>query len=668
MPQQIPFLVEKSMNHCHTAPSAGGLHAHGTRSAMSPRARPRCSFAAHLRRWVLAIVMMAGLFSMPVAAETPTSIDMKLLVISADGNEPVFAAIKSILNQIGVPYDAMIATNTPLTAQTLSDGLGAGRYQGILLATGNLGYQTNAGDYQSAFTAAQWEMLWQYERDFKVRQVTLYTYPSGPPDSYGLGEPLATDTTTTPIAASLTAEGKTIFGYLNPDNPISIRNAYTYLSMPVSSANPVPLLRTPDGYALASIYTYADGRQNLAMTMDGNPDLVHTLLLGYGTVNWVSKGFFLGQRKIHMTAQPDDVLIADDLWVPSALSDTTGAEYRITGADYTKLVSWQRTVRAAHPNNAQLRLEMPYNGVGASGVYPNDTLTSTVRKNSGPFGWVNHTYDHELLDFISEADALRQLEKNHKVAQQLNFNLYSKDSMIQPEISGLNNPAFFAAAKSFGIRYILSDTSQPGWKSPSPNTGIVSTIEPSILIIPRYPTNLFYNVSTPEEWTSEYNHFYAPGGLFPAWDRALTYEEILDKESEMWLRYLLKYDVNPVMFHQTNLRAYPPDGARSLLGDLINITLAKYNALYALPILSPRQHEIGVMMSKRMAYNNSGIGGKIVFSGGNNTITLRAANAVSAPLTGIKYGSTFESYGGQVISTIPLNANISVANIPAPAW
>ena len=214
----------------------------------------------------------------------------------------------------------------------------------------------------------------------------------------------------------------------------------------------------------------------------------------------------------------------------------------------------------------------------------------------------------------------------------------------------------------------MSDTSQPGWKSPSPNTGIVSTIEPSILIIPRYPTNLFYNVSTPEEWTSEYNHFYAPGGLFPAWDRALTYEEILDKESEIWLRYLLKYDVNPVMFHQTNLRAYPPDGARSLLGDLINATLAKYNALYGLPIRSPRQHDIGVLMSRRMAYNNSGIGGRIVFSGGNNTITLRAANSASAPLTGIRYGGTFESYGGQVISTISLKANVSVANIPAPPW
>lgn len=624
-----------------------------------------------LSRWVsrtvqriLAAMFFATFWLMPAAAETPISIDMKLLVISADGNEPVFAGIKSILNQVGVPYDTLIASQTPLTAQTLSDGLGAGRYQGILLSTGNLAYEVSPNNWQSALSQAQWQMLWQYEADFRVRQATLYTYPAGAPDNYGLAPINAVDTSGTPLQGSLTTAGKALFSYLNPANPVSISNAWTYLVKPISSGNPVPLLTTADGYTLASIYTYPDGRQNLAITTDGNPELTHTLLLGYGVVNWVSKGFFLGERKIYLNAQPDDVLIADDLWDPLRLSYLTGLEYRMTGNDYTRLITWQNTLRASSTNTAQIRLEMPFNGVGASGIYPNDTLTAAVRKNPNQFKWINHTYEHELLTAISYTDALKQLSNNHKVAQQLKFQLYFKDSMIQPEISGLENPEFLRAAKDFGIRYILSDTSQPGWKSPSPNAGFYSRHEPSILIIPRYPTNLYYNVSTPAEWLSEYNYFYAPGGLFPTWDRALTYSEVLDKESEMWLRYLLKYDLSPVMFHQSNLRAY--DNRSSLLGDLINVTLGKFNSMYKLPIRSPSQHETGVLMAARMAYNASGVSGRILL-GATNAIALKTVNPVKVPLTGISYGSVRESYGGQTISTLSLGANGAVT-IPAPAW
>jgi hypothetical protein len=613
---------------------------------------------------IFAAILFAALSLTPAAAETPRSIDMKLLVVSADGNEPVFAAIKSILNQVGVPYDTLIASQTPLTPQTLSDGLGAGRYQGVLLTTGNLAYEASPGNWQSAFTQAQWQMLWQYEADFRIRQATLYTFPAGAPDNYGLTPISAADTSTIPVNARLTAAGQQLFGYLNPANPVSIRNAWTYLARPVSTANPVPLLTTADGYSIASVYTYPDGRQNLAITTDGNPELTHTLLLGYGVVNWVSKGIFLGERKVYLNAQPDDVMIPDDIWDPVRLSDQTGLEYRMTGLDYNRLVTWQNNLRAANTNTSLIRLEMPFNGVGASGIFPNDTLTNAIRLRPNQFRWISHTYEHELLTAINYTDALAQLSKNDLVAQQLGFSLYFKDSMIQPEISGLDNPEFLRAAKDFGIRYILSDTSQPGWKNPSPNTGFYSVHQPSILIIPRYPTNLYYNVSTPAEWLSEYNHFYAPGGLFPTWDRALTYAEVLDKESEVWLRYLLKFDLNPVMFHQSNLRAY--NNANSLLGDLITATMRKYNSMYRLQIRNPSQHEAGILMAARMAYNDSGVRGRILL-GTTNRIALTTVKPVKVPLTGIAFGTSRETYGGQTISSITLGANGS-ATVPAPAW
>jgi hypothetical protein len=50
----------------------------------------------------------------------------------------------------------------------------------------------------------------------------------------------------------------------------------------------------------------------------------------------------------------------------------------------------------------------------------------------------------------------------------------------------------------------------------------------------------------------------------------LTYAEILDKESDLMVSYLARFDLDPLMFHQSNMRAY--DGVNSLLGDLLHAT------------------------------------------------------------------------------------------------
>jgi len=52
-----------------------------------------------------------------------SSRDMKLLVLSADGTEPSFAAIQAILTQIGVPYDAVILTHTKGALPPLNNAL-----------------------------------------------------------------------------------------------------------------------------------------------------------------------------------------------------------------------------------------------------------------------------------------------------------------------------------------------------------------------------------------------------------------------------------------------------------------------------------------------------------------------------------------------------------------
>lgn len=601
------------------------------------------------------------------AAAAPLKpVNLKVLVIAADGKETDYPAVTAFLSQIGIPYDTLLAAQTPLTANMLSNGTTLGYYQAVILVTGNLSYfNSSTNQWESAFDQTEWNTLWQYEATFGVRQLTSYTYPGGWPDNYGLTLVTYQDTTNAPLTATLTPAGQQIFSYLKPTAPITFRNTWVYLATVNNATTTTPLL-TLGSYAIASINNYTDGRQNLAITAGNNPYLIHSLLLSYGAINWVTKGLFLGERHVYMGPQVDDLLIDSDMWDTTALTDTTGLSFRTSGADYQAVINWQNAMRTTYPLAAALKLEMAFNGEGASGIYSPDTLTPAVRKNHAPFNWVSHTYTHANLDTISYSAASTELSRNHTTATtQLRLTNYFRDALVQPDISGLYNSEFHRAAKTFGIKYLISDTSRPEWNNPTPNAGFYSTFQPSILIIPRRPTNLFYNLRTPAEWESEYNCFYGPngtcaGGRFRYWSQNLTYEQILDKESDMWLQYLLKWDMDLLMFHQANLGAY--NGTKSLLGDLIAATLAKYSTAYNLPIISLNQHNIGIKMANRMTYNGSGV--RATWTPCQSVVVTTVKPAL-IPVTGLAYGTSKEVYGGQNISYIQMKANQSLT-IAAP--
>ncbi|MDQ4145702.1 MAG: hypothetical protein M3198_18545, partial [Actinomycetota bacterium] len=249
--------------------------------------------------------------------------DLKVLVIAADGKETDYPAITTFLKQVGIPHDELIATQQPLTAATLSDGT-RGHYQGIILTTGNLSYFNSAsGVWESAFTADEWKTLYEYEAKYKVRQVTSFTFPCGPatkdpnqpeklaqPDKYGLGfdcnAPAYQDTSVAPLQTKLTDAGKSVFPYLKPNSPITIKHAWTYLpKSPDPRTRPLLVVDngSPDPPVIASTHSYPDGRENLAVTSANNPYLLHSILLSYGVLNWVTKGLFLGERHVNMGYQ-----------------------------------------------------------------------------------------------------------------------------------------------------------------------------------------------------------------------------------------------------------------------------------------------------------------------------------------------------------------------------
>lgn len=556
---------------------------------------------------------------------TPT-LDLKILVISADGSEVDLPAIQQELNYLGTPYTVYISTKTPngLTESVLDDGACHAFYNGVILTNGALAY-SNGTQWMSGLSQTEWTTLWSFEAKFGIRAISWYTFPN---DQFGFqNTATAVGTDTTPYTGTFTAAGAAVFPYLNTSQTFTIQHAYTYLAPPATDGSTTPLIADAQGNALAAIHTYADGRQLLAMTFDSNQYLTHSIILSYGLVNWVTRGLFIGQQGAYLESQIDDVFIDDNTWPPGTTCgtpvDNTPTTYRITGPDLRTVIKWQRSKRS-DPLYRKLKLDMVFNGYGTQqDAYTGDTLTRVATNNQGDFIWTNHTYDHADMDGDDAGFVTSELEQNISTAQTLNLTDFTTTAMVTPNVSGLHDAVFLTAAYATGIRYLVSDSSRAGENNPVPNEGIPDWVNPNILLVPRHPTNLFFNVSTPDEWVAEYNCLY-----HNFWGTDLTYPQILNIESQTLLLDMITGNIDPEMYHQPNLRAY--DGVHTLLGDLLDATFAKYSAIFNVPIQSLRLDAIGSYMTNKMLVRQSGVTASVT----GKTLTMTVANGATIPLTG----------------------------------
>ena len=108
------------------------------------------------------------------------TIDARASIITTDGTDAAFDAIRSAPQYLGAPFDVLNATTGPtLTADTLASGT-HGKYDAVFLDFGGL--ETGTG---SVFTSDEWTAPSTYEAEFSVRRVALDTSPSS---AYGLAD------------------------------------------------------------------------------------------------------------------------------------------------------------------------------------------------------------------------------------------------------------------------------------------------------------------------------------------------------------------------------------------------------------------------------------------------------------------------------------------------
>jgi hypothetical protein len=571
------------------------------------------------------------------APVTDAVLDARVLIISADGSDPGLDAITGALARLGTPFDvinASAAGTPPLTADQLATG-SHGRYYAVILDRGTL--MLSGGT--SAFTDDEWNVLTSYEAAFGVRRLVLYGVPD---QGYGFfGDPAGVDTSTTPLAAHCTAAGAALFATTNCDNPVSISNAFVYQAAAPLDDQTVPLLIDDAGHALAITRQYPNRREALVLTFAQAAHLDHTAQLIYELVRWVTKGVFLGERHAYFGPQIDDLFLASDVY------NMLEPDVRITDTDLQTFHDWQARQRA-NPITAGLRFAFAVNTVRTTGA-ADAPLALKAQALAGDFAFINHTYDHTEMNEMGQAEAYDEITVNATRIQGLGLQPFSPQNLVTPGITGLNNPMVMAAAYAAGVRYLVSDTSVKGYDKVPFNQGQLNPSQPGILMIPRRATNIYYDVSTPDEEVAEYNALNQS-----YWLRDLTYDEILDAESDSLLGYMLDWEIDPWMFHQADCRDY--GGGHSLLSDLMDRTLAKYGALVKLPVVSPTMDDVGQRVANRMRYDAAQASATI---GPGRTLALHVSQVARVPVTGLCTAGA-ERYAGEWISFVDVDPSSDV--------
>ncbi|HVY41040.1 MAG TPA: hypothetical protein VHM31_24045, partial [Polyangia bacterium] len=610
---------------CGTPPASNGPELVAKNTVRQAPAKPAARPIRHL--------LATAVNTAPRIAAAPLSgavVDARVLIITGDGTDAGLDAIQSTLQFLGTPFDVMNATTAPpLTADMLASGT-HGKYDAIFLDTGNL--SVTGG---SAFTADEWNTLATYEAQFGVRRVSLYTSPTA---AYGLSDNGEVDPSKTPVTMTCTAAGTALFVGANCANPIVVSQGWVYPAS-ATDASTTPLLVDAAGNIYAATRSYPDGREALALTFAQASYFNSYLELAYGLVSWATRGLFIGERHVYAVPQLDDLFLASDIY------PVTGTTYRITDGDLQAFADWQNRVRA-NPQFAGFRSAFAVNGYGSQSK-PGDPLTAKAIALGPTFAWINHTWDHADLTNISYADALTEFMRNDAYLKGLPLAPYATISAVTPNISGLENPNAMQAIHDTGIRYIVSDTSEPNQKNPSPNVGIWNALVPSILEIPRIPADLYFNVSQPSEWIPEWESLKMVA--------TVDYPTMIDDQGSTFAGYMLAGNKDPWMFHQANARNF--DGAgHSLLSDLLDAAFTKYAAASTFPVQSPTQDELAQIFIDRAALQSSGVTATIQPGA---SITVSVVNAATVPVTGLCTPGA-ENYAGQTISYLALAAGQSV--------
>ena len=637
-----------------------------------------------------------------VMKRTDPKIDLLVLLVT-DGSAMVTAYQDRLMRE-GMPFDvldlragarpqldeAYLTTEDPQAPH--------GNFHGVILPSA-------APD---GLSSDELEALHRYEASFGVRQISAYVSPSA---EHGMRAPHFSGAVDG-MDVQLTDVARTgDFGYLRStvrldDTDAAVSETYGYLAEaedPEGSAV-VPLVTaTVTGSDKEGILTgiFTDGsREELFNTFASNQYQHHFKVLAHGQLEWLTRGAHLGHYGNFFSVHSDDVLMADAQWNPKgnctyALNcddrlpaDESPSVARMTAADVDHLRSWQQ--------RWSLQIDLAFNGAGseketAQGGRP-DPLLAALRTDPSEFRWINHTYTHRDLgcappvgssgsaqctsggtgavEYVPQETILREITENIDFAARWALPL-DASSVITGEHSGLrslpalpeDNPHLASALAEAGIAWIASDASREKEQR---------SVGPA-LTVPRYPMNIFYNVTTEAQEVDEYNWIYTAradggsgmceGGPGPATCVApLPIEtgfasHIVPTEARLALGHVLANDPRPHYVHQSN------QTDDRILYPVLEEVLRSYRSIFAdnTPLIVPTMAEAGTVLRDQSAWSQEGVATGVYWMG--QVYIFAHENAVvpvSMPAGAtVSTAETLEPYAGKAMGWLLLDGGTS---------
>ncbi|TKA53780.1 hypothetical protein B0A49_12364, partial [Cryomyces minteri] len=603
----------------------------------------------------------------PVSGAT---VDQTILVFARSSTE-AYSAYSGLLGY-GIPYQLVIVPQSGTTLPTLNSSATHGNYGGIITLS-EISYDYN-GSWAPAITTDQYNQLYAYQISFGVRMVRLDVYPQAQfgttttiagTGCCGTGvEQLVSFTNTTGFATANLVSGATMTTQSMYHYPATITDT-TGSTWQVAQFAPDSAGQF-SGPTTAAVINNWSGRQQMIFFTSWATDWSPTSnFLQHAYIHWMTRGAFLGARKIYLNTQIDDIHLTTDLYQPS------GSSFRLSPADLPPRVSWMTNLNSRLPPGSNYKIELCHNGNGdiinatnieynanvdvctpVDAVYPNDqpdtalefqkplrsgvdywpaTLDGapltyynwtpqcakidkllnwfTNTANRDAFSHISHTFTHLNLDNATYADTAKEITFNQAWLEQVGISggTFSPNGLVPPAITGMHNGDTINAWMANGITQVVGDNSRPVLLNPTnPWWPLISTVSSNgyagLTIMPRWPTTIYYNCDLPACTTQEWIDTSAGRGGFT---NLLTYEKFTTS------RYLLALRQDPYMFHQANLRSSDVPGTTvgsvtvySLLQIWVETVTQEMTRLTNWPIVTKKHDDIAQLFLQRMARDN----------------------------------------------------------------
>lgn len=262
--------------------------------------------------------------SSTLTAGLALGVKQNILCIVPPGDESItsFDGICTLgLEGLGIPYEVLTVPQEGTSLPTLEQD-GYGNYAGLvtvkeLSAEYN---EANTTQWLSALTDEQWTALYDYQVKYGVRMARLDAWPatqfgvtvrdSGGSSATGQ---LLSFTNLTGFEGSGIQEGGTI----------SMDGLYYYGADVTNSATTTPIAKFHSGVAFTSDATAAvinaiphrngTREQMVFFTSFAASWSQATNFIQHSWMTWITRGLYLGQRRVHLGTHIDDILLSTDI-------------------------------------------------------------------------------------------------------------------------------------------------------------------------------------------------------------------------------------------------------------------------------------------------------------------------------------------------------------------